>query len=62
MEDLVMQAMDGTIIVMRDVIGYDIIDGDIVVLRYANGTENYMTNYKILGIMYSNFANAQKGE
>ena len=45
---LSMQAMDGSLLILKGVEGYYMIGFDIVVVQFKDGGEKYFTNYKVL--------------
>jgi len=45
---IALQALDGSILVKKDVTGFYKIGNDIVVVQFVDGSEYYYTNYKII--------------
>ena len=45
---IVLQALDGSILVKRDVTGFYMIGFDVVVVQFVDGSEYYYTNYKVI--------------
>ena len=45
---ITLQALDGSILIKKDVTGFYMIGCDIVVVQFVDGSEYYYTNYKII--------------
>ena len=45
---IALQALDGSILVKKDVTGFYMIGFDIVVVQFVDGSERYYSNYKVI--------------
>ena len=45
---IVLQALDGSILVKRNVTGFYMIGFDVVVVQFVDGSEYYYSNYRVI--------------